>query len=343
VTTSTTPTPGGPLHSGGSASADVDRWLPDPSWPVPPRGWHLWAAAGSPARTDHRSDHHREGDTDQDADQHTRGDGSGIDVAPAIDHTVPVTPQMSEFAVPEEPSFTLPARPGLLVAAPVDLLADPDSRRLPEGAASGFAVLGALVLFSCLVGGLTGGLVVLGVSTLLTAVAALVHGRVSLTSVGGQRGASLLLGAAVTALILGSVVTQERRAAPEAAAGVPVPVSSPFAVETQTAYAVVPDPAATATPTPAAKRPATVPGLSISSDALTPRPTDDTAQKATAKAAEKAQKATDKAAGKAQKATDKAAGKAQKATDKAAGKTQKTASKATEKASRSGKPATSGR
>ncbi|MFD1055618.1 hypothetical protein [Terrabacter terrigena] len=149
-----------------------------------------------------------------------------------------MTSEMSAFAVLEEPSFTLPARPGLLAAEPVDLLADSDPRRLPEGAVSGFAVIGGLVAFSCLVGGLTAGLVVIGVSTLLAAIAAIVRGQVSLSAVGGQRGAALLLGAAVTALIVPSVTAHERRPAADMAGG--VPVSSPFAVGTQTAYAAVP-------------------------------------------------------------------------------------------------------
>ena len=242
MTTSTTPTHGAPLRpqrperferSERSGSADVDRWLPDPSWPVPPRGWQLWAAAGAPTRTlrAERSGDDRGGSA-------SGGGGQGRDVEPPIVHTVPVTSDMSAFDVLEEPSFTLPARPGLPAPEPVDLLADPEPRRLPEGTVSGFAVIGALVAFSCLVGGLIAGFVVIGVSTLLAAIAALVHGRVSLSSVGGQRGAALLLGAAVTALIVPSVTAQERTAAPESAAG--VPVSSPFAVSTQTAYAAIP-------------------------------------------------------------------------------------------------------
>ena len=51
MTTPMTPTQGAPLRPGRPAPADVDRWLPDPSWPVPPRGWQLWAAAGAPTRT----------------------------------------------------------------------------------------------------------------------------------------------------------------------------------------------------------------------------------------------------------------------------------------------------
>ncbi|NUQ33048.1 MAG: hypothetical protein HOP99_09595, partial [Dermatophilaceae bacterium] len=52
-----------------------------------------------------------------------------------------MTTELSASAVLDEPSFTLPARPGLLVPEPVDLLADPQPRRLPEGAVSGFAVI----------------------------------------------------------------------------------------------------------------------------------------------------------------------------------------------------------
>ena len=122
----------------------------------------------------------------------------------------------------------------------VDLLADRPARRIPEGALAGFAVLGALVLFSCLVGGLTGGLIVIGVSTLLAASAALVRGHLSLSQVGGQRGAGLLLGAAVAALIVGSVATHDRRPGVEVLPSAPVPVSSERVTDTSTAYAAVP-------------------------------------------------------------------------------------------------------
>ncbi|NUR82163.1 MAG: hypothetical protein HOQ21_17265, partial [Dermatophilaceae bacterium] len=249
-----------------------------------------------------------------------------------------MTTELSASAVLDEPSFTLPARPGLLVPEPVDLLADPEPRRLPEGAVSGFAVIGALVAFSCLVGGLTAGLVVIGVSTLLAAIAALVTGRVSLSSVGGQRGAALLLGAAVAALIVPSVTAHQRRAAPEVVAG--VPVSSPFTAGTQTAYAAVPSAGESATSTvapvqePAAARPvwvpappvqappavpsATTPGLTLALDALDPKPGKPSkpsiagvgngagqgSAASSAKASDQASKAADRAA---RKSADKAA------------------------------------
>jgi hypothetical protein len=164
--------------------------VPDPAWPVPPRGWQLWAAAGP----------------------------DSIDDA----------------------SFTLPARPAVLLEAePVDLLAVTGRGRLPEGAVSGFAVLAALLLFSLLVGGMTGALVVMGVSTLLAASAALIHGRLSLARVGGQRGAGVLLGGAVLALITGSMVTAGPRPGPAQLRGAPFPVSSAIA-GSDTAYAAVP-------------------------------------------------------------------------------------------------------
>ncbi|WP_374970936.1 hypothetical protein [Terrabacter sp. BE26] len=140
---------------------------------------------------------------------------------------------------PEEASFTLPARPGvlLLVHDRIDLLAgDTVRRRIPEGTVSGFAIIGFLVLFSALVGGVTAGLVVVGVSTLLAASAALVTGQFSLEQVGGQRGASLLLGLGVAALILGSVGSPSRPA-PALATDTPVPVSSRSAFQAQSTYA----------------------------------------------------------------------------------------------------------
>jgi len=173
---------------------------------------------------------------------------------------VDVTSEMPCLAVLEDPSFTLPTRPSALVDHErVDLLADRPARRVPEGAVAGFAVLGALVLFSCLVGGLTGGLIVIGVSTLLAASAALVRGHLALSRVGGQRGAGLLLGAAVTALILGSVATHDRRPGVEVLPSAPVPVSSDHVTDTHTAYAAVPrTPSATSVastaPTPRAVR-----------------------------------------------------------------------------------------
>ncbi|MBW8732161.1 MAG: hypothetical protein JF622_14595 [Terrabacter sp.] len=168
--------------------------------------------------------------------------------------------EMPYLAVLEDASFTLPVRPSALVDHErVDLLADRPERRVPEGAVAGFAVLGALILFSCLVGGLTGGLIVIGVSTLLAASAALVRGHLLLSRVGGQRGAGLLLGAAVAALILGSVATHDRRPGVEVLPSAPVPVSSDRVTDTHTAYAAVPPaPSATSvastTPTPRAIR-----------------------------------------------------------------------------------------
>jgi len=252
VTTSMTPTHGDPLRHGSRSVSDGDheRWLPDPSWPVPPRGWQLWAAAGSTARP-RRAGNVDSGQIGDESDSHSR---------PWIDETVDVKSEMPYWAVLEDASFTLPARPSVLVDHErVDLLADRPGRRVPEGAVAGFAVLGALVLFSCLVGGLTGGLIVIGVSTLLAASAALVRGHLSLSRVGGQRGAGLLLGAAVTALILGSVATHDRRPGVEVLPSAPVPVSSDRVTDTQTAYAAVPPtPSATSvastTPTPRAIR-----------------------------------------------------------------------------------------
>ena len=252
MTTSMTPTHGDPLRHGSRPLSDGDheRWLPDPSWPVPPRGWQLWAAAGSTARPG-RAGNIDSGPIDDESNSHPR---------PRIDDTVDVKSEMPYLAVLEDASFTLPTRPSALVDhGRVDLLADRPARRVPEGAVAGFAVLGALVLFSCLVGGLTGGLIVMGVSTLLAASAALVRGHLSLSRVGGQRGAGLLLGAAVTALILGSVATHDRRPGVEVLPSAPVPVSSDRVTDTQTAYAAVPrTPSATSVastaPTPRAVR-----------------------------------------------------------------------------------------
>jgi len=233
VTTSMTPTHGDPLRHGLRPLSDGDheRWLPDPSWPVPPRGWQLWAAAGGAARPG-RAAGVDSGPVDDEPSSHT---------SPRIDDTVDVKSEMPCLAVLEDASFTLPTRPSALVEHErVDLLADRPARRVPEGAVAGFAVLGALVLFSCLVGGLTGGLIVIGVSTLLAASAALVRGHLSLSRVGGQRGAGLLLGAAVAALILGSVATHDRRPGVEVLPGAPVPVSSDHVTDIHTAYAAVP-------------------------------------------------------------------------------------------------------
>jgi hypothetical protein len=157
----------------------------------------------------------------------------------------------------------------------VDLLADRPARRIPEGDLAGFAVLGALVLFSCLVGGLTGGLIVMGVSTLLAASAALVRGHLLLSQVGGQRGAGLLLGAAVTALIVGSVATHDRRPGTEVLPSAPVPVGSERVTDTGTAYAAVPPSHAAASVTPpaaatTARRPVRTPDAASSAAA---RPT----------------------------------------------------------------------
>ena len=199
-------------------------------------------------------------------------------------HTDPVMPEMSGPTAPDDASFTLPTRPGvLLLEHPrVDLLARETARRhLPEGAAAGFGVIGALVLFSCLVGGLTAGLVVVGVSALLSVSAALVTGHLSLAQAGGQRGANLLLGVGAAALILGSVVSQQTRPAPDLA-GTPVPVSSGTAVKVPS----VPAPATSVPSRPvqgaADTASQTVPaqaaeatqaaGLTLSPDALAPRP-----------------------------------------------------------------------
>ncbi|KRF42389.1 hypothetical protein ASH01_16240 [Terrabacter sp. Soil811] len=252
MTTSMTPTHGDPLRHGTRPLSDGDheRWLPDPSWPVPPRGWQLWAAAGSTARPG-RAGTVDSGPIDDESNSHTRL---------RIDDTVDVKSEMPYLAVLEDASFTLPTRPSALVDHErVDLLADRPARRVPEGAVAGFAVLGALVLFSCLVGGLTGGLIVIGVSTLLAASAALVRGHLSLSRVGGQRGAGLLLGAAVTALILGSVATHDRRPGVEVLPSAPVPVSSDRVTDTHAADAAVPrTPSATSVastaPTPRAIR-----------------------------------------------------------------------------------------
>ena len=281
-------------------------------------------------------------------------------MTPPIEHTVPVTSDLSVSAAPAEPSFTLPARPGLLVVEPVDLLADPERRRLPEGTVSGFATLGALVLFGSLVGGPVGGLVVIGVSTLLAAVAALVSGRVSLSPVGGQRGAAVLLGAAATALIVGSVVTQERRPAPEMAGGVPVPAyaavpATPASVPPAAPPATTPPPRASASTVPTAP-PAAQSGLTLSADVWSAKPGTSSAA-ARAKAAERARKAAEKAALKTDKATKRAAEKAAKAAKKAADKAakaaatqgksaaaqQKNAKATSKKAEKSGVPAKSRR
>ncbi|WP_344061929.1 hypothetical protein [Terrabacter lapilli] len=199
-------------------------------------------------------------------------------------HTDPVMPEMSGTTGLDDASSALSARAGAgLVEHPrVDLLAaDPGSRHLPEGAVAGFALLGALVLLSCLVGGPTGGFVVVGVSTLLTTCAGLVTGHLSLGQVGGQRSASALLGVGAAALILGSVVSEHDRPAPGVAAGTPVPVSAESAVQASRTYAAgsatpsrsVPVTVASASPTGSAG-PVTDAGLTLSPDALAPRPTE---------------------------------------------------------------------
>src|SRR6476661_7111082 len=243
-----TPTHGDPLRHGSRplSEGDHERWLPDPSWPVPPRGWQLWAAAGSTARPG-RAGNIDSRPIDDESNSHPR---------PRIDDTVDVKSEMPYLAVLEDASFTLPTRPSALVDhGRVDLLADRPARRVPEGAVAGFAVLGALVLFSCLVGGLTGGLIVMGVSTLLAASAALVRGHLSLSRVGGQRGAGLLLGAAVVALMAGSVAAHDRPAGVRGVSTALVPVS---AVSTEssadTESTATPSPSATARPSSAASR-----------------------------------------------------------------------------------------
>ena len=198
-------------------------------------------------------------------------------------HTDPVMPEMSGTTAPDDASFALPARPGVGPGEHprVDLLAGEHARRhLPDGAVAGFAVLGALVLLSCLVGGPTAGFVVVGVSTLLTTCAALVTGHLSLGQVGGQRSASVLLGVGAAALILGSVVSEHDRPAPGVAAGTPVPVSAGSAVQASRTYPAVsatpsrsvPVTVASASPT-GSTEPATDSGLTLSPDALAPRPT----------------------------------------------------------------------
>jgi hypothetical protein len=249
VTTSMTPTHGEPVRHASRRVSDGDheRWLPDPSWPVPPRGWQLWAAAGSAARP---------GRPARDRPVEIE-DGSNSHSGPPIDETVDVMSEMPPLAVLEDASFTLPTRPSARVDHErVDLLADRPARRAPEGTVAGFTVLAALVLFSCFVGGLTGGLIVIGVSTLLSASAALVQGHLSLSRVGGQRGAGVLLGAAVTALILGSVATHDRRPGVEVLPGAPVPVSSD--TDRSVAYAAAP----VSVP---------VPATSVASDTSAPR------------------------------------------------------------------------
>lgn len=265
MTTSITPTHGDPLRHDPLDlwDGDPERWLPDPSWPVPPRGWQLWAAAGPAARAGvSRSASTRPAETDASFTHRGRN----------VDHTDAVTTDLSRCAVLEDTSFTLPTRPALDRCETVDLLADLPRRRLPEGAVPGFATFLGLVIFSSLVGGLTGGLVVIGVSTLLAASAALVIGRVTLAQVGGPRGAGVLLGVAVTALIVGTVATHERSSRLPVVPAAPMPVSSPHVNQTQASHATVPPAGADAavpSPMPATARAATV--------ATTPRTASSTA------------------------------------------------------------------
>jgi hypothetical protein len=217
-------------------------------------------------------------------DHTRRGGRPGSRPLHAMRHTDPVMPEMSGTTAPDDASFTLPSRPGVrLVEHPrVDLLAvEPARRHLPEGAVAGFAVLGALVLLSCLVGGPTAGFVVVGVTTLLTTCAALVTGHLSLGQVGGQRSASVLLGVGAAALILGSVVSEHDRPAPGVAGGTPVPVSAGSAVQAPRAYAApstTPSRSAPVTVASASPAGSTEPvadgGLTLSPDALAPRPTE---------------------------------------------------------------------
>ena len=215
-------------------SGDAERWLPDPSWPVPPRGWQLWAAAGPAARS-----------------QGAPSDGLDVRAQPEMPHTDGVLSEIDRFAAFEDASFTLPTRPSLLVDHPagqpvrVDLLAESRSvrrapHRAPAGMVRGFAALAVLLVISFLVGGVTGALVVIGVSTLLAASAALVSGHISLSLVGGQRGAGLFLGVAVVALMAASVMPRDRPARQDEVATALVPVSSNWVPDTLRADAAVP-------------------------------------------------------------------------------------------------------
>src|SRR6478752_948261 len=264
-------------------SGDAERWLPDPSWPVPPRGWQLWAAAGPAARPQGAPD-----------------DGLDVRAQPEMPHTDGVLSEIDRFAAFEDASFTLPTRPSLLVDHPagqpvrVDLLAESRSvRRAPHRAPAvvvrGFAALAVLLVISYLVGGVTGALVVIGVSTLLAASAALVTGHISLSPVGGQRGAGLILGVALMAT---SVMPRDRPARQNEVPTTLVPVSASRVPDARSTYAAVPPspvassssrvvaPAASATPswsgaeddTSAPAPRATVGGVAptLSPDALTP-------------------------------------------------------------------------
>ena len=140
--------------------------------------------------------------------------------------------------------------------------------------------------------------------------------RVTLGQVGGTRGAGLLLGFAVTALIVGTVVTHERGSGLRSVPSAPAPAGSPHVSVAETTFAVVPSsapsapvavspepstaaarpsatasapavmppvmppvmptvtPTGTPTETPTGAAPSAVPGrgLTISSDALSPKP-----------------------------------------------------------------------
>lgn len=217
-------------------------------------------------------------------DHTRRGGRPGSRSLHIMRHTDPVMPEMSGTTAPDDASFTLPSRPGVgLVEHPrVDLLAgEPARRHLPDGSVAGCAVLGALVLLSCLVGGPTAGFVVVGVTTLLTTCAALVTGHLSLGQVDVQRSASLLLGVGAAALILGSVVSEHDRPAPGVAAGTPVPVSAGSTAQAPSAHAApstMPSRSAQATVASASPTGSTEPvadaGLTLSPDALAPRPTE---------------------------------------------------------------------
>ena len=65
-------------------------------------------------------------------------------------------------------------------------------------------------------------------------------GHVSLSQVGGQRGAGLFLGVAVVALMAASVMTHDRPARQGEVPTALVPVSSSRVPDTRTTYAAVP-------------------------------------------------------------------------------------------------------
>ena len=205
MTTSKTPTHG-----------DADRW-------------QLWAAAGSAPGT-----------------RLARDDELEVHAGPAMPHTDPVLSEMYRFAAIENASFTLPTRPRVLSdpsgqPVRVDLLADPRGpRRAPTGAIRGFAALTVLIVISCLVGGVTGALVVIGVSTLLAASAALVSGHISLSRVGGPHGAGLFLGLAVVALMAASVMPRDRPGHQGEVPTALVPISASRLADARASSAAVP-------------------------------------------------------------------------------------------------------